>query len=352
MLFAQVHVDPAGEEPAKRRVHDLNRLELGHRSRRADRPEAKLRLRRAGPVDDDDASLRRRGCASDGIAGMPRCHAPNTFSASGRSSAIVMSPRRRARRCSARSSVSRTSSSRRASARAPTLPFRFRCSRTDGDRHRAPCSRCDLKGRWRFHAAARAGQAGSRAAARFPPAGNDGCSAISAARSRVAAKFFFSERAATSMHPSSCWCYRRAELRALVGDLHRVARRRALVEHRDGEVREAGHLRGIGVAPAADDEVRGDDRQRLAVLRMIVRPLASCAVSGTAICSPLPAPLSASAPPGLIRVDRFCSRPPPSSARAASAPAVPLPALPYRVDDNTRGRLQLRRAQTPARWRA
>ena len=84
----------------------------------------------------------------------------------------------------------------RVSALAPTPPFRFRCSRTDGDRHRAPRSRCDLKGTLAFSRCCTSWPSRLARCRSISAAGNDGCSAISAARSSVAAKFFFSERAA------------------------------------------------------------------------------------------------------------------------------------------------------------
>ena len=59
MLLAQIHVDAAGEETAERRVHHLHRLEFRNRSRRANRADTHLRLRRARPIDDEDARLRR-----------------------------------------------------------------------------------------------------------------------------------------------------------------------------------------------------------------------------------------------------------------------------------------------------
>ena len=76
----------------------------------------------------------------------------------------------------------------------------------------------------------------------------------------VAAKFRVNARAGDVAPSTLLRVQRRAEPRHIVGDLQRVARRRALVEHRRGEAREAGLVRRIRVAAVLDDEVRGDDR--------------------------------------------------------------------------------------------
>ena len=80
-------------------------------------------------------------------------------------------------------------------------------------------------------------------------AGNDGCSMTSAIRFSVAGKFFASDRAddRRRIHRAA-GAQRRAELRDFVGDLQRVARRRALVEHRGDEVGEPRLVERVRVA--------------------------------------------------------------------------------------------------------
>ena len=59
VLFAQIHVDAAGEHAAENRVHDAHRHVIGAVARHAERCDAQLRLRRARAIDDDQP--RRRG---------------------------------------------------------------------------------------------------------------------------------------------------------------------------------------------------------------------------------------------------------------------------------------------------
>ena len=58
---------------------------------------------------------------------------------------------------------------------------------------------------------------------------------------------------------------RRSQPRHFVGDLQRVARLRALVQHRGGEIRQARHVRRVGAAAAREHQARRDDRQLAAL---------------------------------------------------------------------------------------
>ncbi len=52
-----------------------------------------------------------------------------------------------------------------------------------------------------------------------------------------------------------------AKLRDLISDLQRVPRRRALVQHRGGEVGESGFVERVRIAAGTKHEVGGDDRK-------------------------------------------------------------------------------------------
>ena len=282
------------------------------------------RARRSSPA--------RRAC---GRAGVPRCHAPNAFSASARSSAIEMSPATTSaalfgtKFCFQNASMSsRVIAFTDASVPISVKPYGCCVAVERLHRDRAPRAPPGCR------AAARAARAAARAAARSRRPGTTGAATTSASRSSVAGKFF-GERPRRHRHRvhRAAGAERRAELRDLVGNLQRVARGRALVEHRGREVGEPGLVERVRVAAARG--TRGwppRSAPRAARSRISVRPFGSVAVVGVGSCSGCAAPgFGCSLRHGSSAL--IDSPPRPSAARrrrrrrqpAAAAPACPAP---------------------------
>ena len=177
---------------------------------------------------------RRRTRPAPAHAGVPRCHAPNAFSASGRSSAIVMSPATTSAALFGHEVLLPERHHVVARHRlAPTPRSRARCSRTDAARRRAP--RFDDPDASTL-AFSRCCTSCARRLARcrsISSAGNDGCSATSASEFERRREILLQRpRGDRRRVHRAVRVQRSAELRDLVGNLQRVARRRALVEHR------------------------------------------------------------------------------------------------------------------------
>ena len=69
VLFAEVHVDAAGEEAAEDVVHDEDGGVVGRGAGNAEADGVESGLRRAGLVDDDDFEARCAGCGRQGGGG-------------------------------------------------------------------------------------------------------------------------------------------------------------------------------------------------------------------------------------------------------------------------------------------
>ena len=69
VLFAEVHVDAAGEEAAEDVVHDEDGGVVGRGAGNAEADGVESGLRGAGLVDDDDLQARRVGCGRQGGGG-------------------------------------------------------------------------------------------------------------------------------------------------------------------------------------------------------------------------------------------------------------------------------------------
>ena len=133
-------------------------------------------------------------------------------------------------------------------------------------------------------AAARAARGGSAAAARSRRPGTTGGAPHRPSSSSVWPKFFLSDAPSTKVasivlpRPQR---WRRVCARS-IGNLQRVARRRALVEHRRREVGEAGLVERVRVAAGLNTRFAATTGTPCRWLRISVKPLASFADSGVA----------------------------------------------------------------------